>query len=108
MARALVGPCLAMLGVALALAGCSPAPVIERLPTELGGMPSAAPAAPRTSYRYPAVHDTPPPRGTAPLTDEQQLELEKQLQDARQKQESQADDLKDAEGTSAGKPGAAK
>ena len=78
---------------------------MERLPTELGGMPSSAPAAPRTGYSYPAVHDTPPPRATAPLTDEQQLELEKRLQDARQKQESQAGDMKDAQ---SGKTGGAK
>ncbi len=96
MAKAFAGPCLAILGVALALAGCSPAPLIERLPTELGGMPSGAPAPPRRSYRYPAVHDTPPPRATTPLTDEQQLELEKRLQSAREKQESEAAAIKDA------------
>ena len=52
MAKEFAGACLAIFGVALALAGCSPAPVIERLPTELGGLPSGAPAAPRTGYRY--------------------------------------------------------
>ncbi len=95
MAKALGGPCLAIFGAALALAGCSSAPMAERLPTELGGLPSEVPAAPRASYRYPAVHDTPPPRATAPLTDEQQLELEKQLQNARQRQESKAAGMKD-------------
>ena len=95
MVNALRGPGLIVLGVALVLAGCSPAPVIERLPTELGGLPSGTPTPPRTRYQYPAVHDTPPPRAAAPLTDEQQLELEKRLQKARAKQESQATDLKD-------------
>ena len=96
MAKAFVGPCLAILGVALALAGCSPAPLMERLPTELGGLPSGAPGPAATPYRYPAVHDTPPPRATAPLTDEQQLELEKGLQSAREKQQSEAAAIKDA------------
>ncbi len=95
MAKALAGPRLAILGVALALAGCSPTPVIERLPTEFGGLPPGTPVAPRITYHYPAVHDTPPPRATATLTDEQQLELEKQLQKARQKQENKAAGMKD-------------
>jgi len=87
MAKALASACLTILAVALA--GCSPAPVMERLPTELGGLPAGAPPPPRTPYRYPAVHDTPPPRATTPLTNEEQLELEKRLQRARQRQESQ-------------------
>lgn len=92
----LTGARLAILGVALALAGCSSTPVMERLPTELGGLPSGAPAASTTPYSYPAVHDTPPPRASAPLTDEQQLQMEKQLQEARKKQESQAIGMQDA------------
>ena len=94
MATAFARLSLLILGATLALAGCSPAPVMERLPTELGGMPSAAPAAPRAPYRYPAVHDTPPPRSSTPLTAEQQLELEKQLQKAREKQERAAEATK--------------
>lgn len=93
--RILRGPYLAALGVALTLAGCSPAPVMERMPTELGGLPSGAPADPTAHYRYPAVHDTPAPHATAPLTDEQQLELEKQLQEARKKQKSEAAGMQD-------------
>ena len=106
MAKVFAAPCLAILGVALALASCSPAPLIERLPTELGGMPSAAPAPSQRPYRYPAVHDTPPPRATAPLTDEQQLELEKGLQSAREKQQSEAAALKDAPDDKAAADGA--
>lgn len=96
MVKAFAGACLAMLGVALALAGCSPAPVMERLPSDLGGLPSGTPAPARTPYLYPAVHDTPPPRATAPLTDKQQLELEKQLEAARQRQENEAAGMKNA------------
>lgn len=92
MAKALAGACLTIL--AAALAGCSPAPIMERVPTELGGLPPGAPPPPRATYRYPAVHDTPPPRATTPLTDEEQLELEKRLQRARQRQESQTKDAK--------------
>lgn len=95
MAKALARSCLATVGAALALAGCSPAPLVERLPTELGGLPAGTPAPPRSAYRYPAVHDVPPPRATAPLTDEQQLELERQLQEVRKKQEDQATSMKD-------------
>jgi hypothetical protein len=69
---------------------------MERVPTELGGLPSGTPAPPSTTYRYPAVHDTPPPRATMPLTDEEQLELEKRLQQAREQQESQATEMKEA------------
>jgi hypothetical protein len=97
MAKAFAGPSLVVLGAVLALAGCSPAPVAERLPTELGGLPAGTPTAPTAPYRYPAVHDTPPPRDAAPLTDEQQLELEQQLQKARKKQESQATGMKDTQ-----------
>ncbi|HZD89262.1 MAG TPA: hypothetical protein VE224_04135 [Pseudolabrys sp.] len=82
--------------MALALAGCSPASLMEQMPNQLGGLPSGTPAAPRASYSYPAVHDTPPPRATTTLTDEQQLEMEKQLQNVRQRQESEAAGMKDA------------
>lgn len=101
MAKALAVSCLASLAVVLA--GCSPAPLMERVPTELGGLPSGTPAPPRTTYRYPAVHATPPPRTTAPLTAEEQLDLEKQLQQARERQESQASDMKDAPSGQAGR-----
>jgi len=90
MAKARVRLGLATLGGILALAGCSPATMMERLPAAAGGLPADTPAASAAAYRYPAVHDTPPPRAAAPLTDEQQLELEKQLQKARKKQQGEA------------------
>jgi hypothetical protein len=76
-------------GLSLALAGCSPAALMEKMPTELGGMPADAPAAPAAQYQYPAVHDMPPPRPDTPLTDEQQLQLEKDLQAARDRLEGE-------------------
>lgn len=71
------------------LAGCTPAPLIDRLPGELG-LPQGAPARPAAPYRYPAVHDMPPERGTAPMSEEEQLKLEKELQAVRDRQERQA------------------
>ena len=93
MAKAFTGAVLAILAVAFA--GCSPAPVMERVPTELGGLPAGVPAPPAKSYRYPAVYDTPPPRATAPLTSEEQLKLEEELRKVREKQESQATEMKE-------------
>lgn len=81
---------LAALTGGVALAGCSPAPMLERLPTSLGGLPAGAPERPTVSQRFPAVHDLPPPRGTTTLTDEQQLKLEQDLQALRDEQESKA------------------
>ena len=88
---------LAAFGLALALAGCSVSPVLERLPESLGGLPADAPAPPMDPYKFPAVHDMPPPRATQPMTDQEQLDTEKALQAARDRQETQekADD-KDA------------
>ncbi len=100
MAKAFAGASVAILAVAVA--GCSPAPLMERVPTELGGLPSGTPAPPRTPYRYPAVHDTPPPRATAPLTSEQQLELEEQLRKARERQEGQTSEMEDTAPRTAG------
>jgi len=89
-AKARVRLCLAILGGVLALGGCSPSPMMEQMPAALGGLPPGAPAASATPYGFPAVHDTPPPRAAALLSDQQQLELEKQLQKARKKQEGEA------------------
>ena len=90
MAKALLRLSLAVLGLGLALAGCSPGPMVEQLPTALGGLPSSAPQPPAKRYRFPAVHDAPPPRVTAPLTAEQQLQMENELQTVRDRQESTA------------------
>ena len=48
-----------------------------------------APARPMTPYQYPAVHDIPPPRASAPMSDEEQLRLEKELRSVRDRQEAQ-------------------
>lgn len=60
--------------------------MIDRLPPELG-LPAGAPARPVTPYEYPAVHDMPPDRATSPMNEEEQVRLEKELTNARDRQE---------------------
>jgi hypothetical protein len=77
----------AALGLATVLSGCAPGPMIDRLPNELGGLPAGAPARPQTPYEYPAVHDMPPNRASTPMTEEEQVKLEKELATVRDRQE---------------------
>ncbi len=51
------------------------------------GVPAGAPARPLTPYDYPAVHDMPPDRASAPMTEDEQVRLEKDLANARDRQE---------------------
>ena len=76
---------LAVLGLALLLTGCSTGPLEAQLPAELG-MPADAPARPLAPYEYPAVHDMPHPRAIKPLTEEEQIKLEKDLNALRDRQ----------------------
>jgi len=76
----------AALSLAAVLAGCAPGPIIDRLPGELG-LPAGAPARPETPYEYPAVHDMPPNRASSPMTEEEQVRLEKELINVRDRQE---------------------
>ena len=76
----------AALGLAALLAACAPGPIIDRLPGELG-LPAGAPARPETPYEYPAVHDMPPDRASTPMTEEEQVRLEKELTNVRDRQE---------------------
>ena len=69
------------------LTGCTEPLMSDRLPSELGGLPAGVPARPVTPYQYPAVHDMPPPRATTPMSDEEQVRLEKELQAIRDRQE---------------------
>jgi len=78
--------------IVVMLVSCSPAVLMEKLPTAVGGLPADAPAAPTAPAKYPAVHDMPPPRPDTPLTEEQQVKLEKDLKAARDKLEEQAQD----------------
>jgi len=70
----------------LSMTACWAGSVFESLPPSMGGLPADAPAAPKTPYEYPAVHDMPPPRADKPLSDDQQVEMEKELETARDRQ----------------------
>jgi len=89
------------------LAGCGPA--IDRVPTELGGLPPDAPRRTAPLPNYPAVHDVPAPRtGSAtPLTDADQLKLEKELAAARRRQTGLQDPTVQQRGTAANADSAA-
>jgi hypothetical protein len=87
MARAFVRPVLAAFGLAALLCGCTPGVVIDKLPGDVG-LPAGTPERPATPYVYPAVHDMPPPRETPAMTEEQQVKLEKDLEAARDRQET--------------------
>lgn len=65
---------------------CSAAFALD-LPTDLGGLPKDAPPRPRTIAPYPGVHDLPKPRSTPTMTDAEKLKLEKELYEARKRQE---------------------
>ena len=87
----LAGFRLSGLGLVVALAGCAPGSAIDRLPGEMGGLPAGAPARPAaTIYQYPAVHDMPPARSATPMSEEEQVKLEKDLAAIRDRQAREA------------------
>ena len=86
MGRALSRLILVALGLAWALGGCAASPLVDQLPANMG-LPSGTPARPATPYQYPAVHDMPPARATAPLNEDELLKLENDLKAARDRQE---------------------
>jgi hypothetical protein len=92
MARALQSPTLAIFALALTLSmglgGCASGGMLDQLPAAVGGEPASLPPRPKTEYKFPAVHDMPPERSAAPLSDNEQVRLEKELQAARDRQES--------------------
>lgn len=81
---------LASVILAAALAGCSAGQLGDALPNSMGGLPEGAPARPNTTRGFPAVHDMPAPRSTEPLSEEDQVKLEKDLQAARDRQTATA------------------
>ena len=107
MRRALDGALLAVLTMAVALAGCTPGPMIDRLPDSVG-LPAGAPPRPATPYQYPAVHDMPPPRSTKTMSEEEQVRLEKELQAVRDRQEGRTGPAKKGASAAKKKPADAK
>jgi hypothetical protein len=87
MVRAFLQSILAVLGLATMLSGCAAEPLSDRLPAEWGGLPAGTPARPPTPYQYPAVHDMPPARSIQPMSEEEQVKLEKDLATIRDRQE---------------------
>jgi hypothetical protein len=65
------------------LAGCSASSVADHIPTALGGLPEGVPQRPAKPPAYPAVHDMPPSRDSAVLSDAEQTKLEADLAKAR-------------------------
>jgi hypothetical protein len=69
-------------GACALLAGCSGSLLADHLPTAVGGLPADAPVRPAETA-YPAVHNMPPSRTAAPLSDDQQKQLADELIAAR-------------------------
>jgi hypothetical protein len=78
--RSLVGIAL----LAALLSGCSS--LFSELPTSMGGMSAGVPERAATPTAYPAVHDMPPPRSTAVLTEQERQRAEAELAAARDRQ----------------------
>jgi hypothetical protein len=81
-------------GVALACAGSimlgSCSSVLSEMPASVGGLPAGAPARPAAAPAYPAVHDMPPPRAAAVLTEEERKKVEAELAAMRAEQAKKA------------------
>jgi hypothetical protein len=79
--------------LAALLAGCSAGPIGDTLPQSMGGLPEGAPARPNvTNRQFPAIHDMPAPRSTQPMSEEEQVKMEKDLQAIRDRQNAAAKD----------------
>ena len=104
MTRASQSPLMTISGLALVLSlglgGCASGGMLDQLPPALGGEPASLPPRPKTGYQFPAVHDMPPARASAPLSDNELVRLEKELSAARDRQDA-------LYGASADEPGAA-
>jgi len=60
------------------------------MPTQLGGLPTGTPQRATAAPEYPAVHDMPPPRATAVLTEDEKKKVEAELAAMRAEQERRA------------------
>jgi uncharacterized protein involved in high-affinity Fe2+ transport len=83
--------------LAALLAGCAAGSiggsVGDTMPEAMGGLPAGAPSRPNvTNRQYPAVYDRPAPRSTDPMSEEDQVKLEKDLQALRDRQNAAAKD----------------
>ena len=94
--------------MAALLAGCSAGPIGDTLPNSMGGLPEGAPARPRTQGQFPAVHDMPAARSTQPMSEEEQVRMEKDLQAIRDRQAAAAKEDAPPAPAPAAKPAAKK
>ena len=76
-----------LLAGGMILAGCSGSIIADHMPSMAGGLPEGAPQRPADPPAYPAVHDAPPARENAVLTDEEQRKLEADLAAAREREQ---------------------
>jgi hypothetical protein len=64
--------------------------VISEMPSQVGGLPEGTPDRPAAPPTYPAVHDMPPPRATAVLSEEEKKKVEAELAAMRDEQARRA------------------
>ena len=82
-----IGPALACAG-SIFLVSCST--VLSEMSTQVGGLPAGAPQRPAVAPEYPAVHEMPPPRTAAVLTEEEKKKVEAELAAMRAEQARRA------------------
>jgi len=85
--QSFIGPALACAG-SIFLVSCST--VLSEMPTQVGGLPAGTPQRPAVAPEYPAVHEMPPPRTAAVLTEEEKKKVEAELAAMRAEQARRA------------------
>jgi hypothetical protein len=78
------------LACAVSVTFCACSSVFSELPASVGGLPANAPARPAVAPAYPAVHDMPPPRSAAVLSEEERKKIEAELAAMRAEQAKRA------------------
>jgi hypothetical protein len=83
-----------LIGLGLVCAGSiflvSCSTMLSEMPTQAGGLPAGTPERPAVAPEYPAVHEMPPPRATAVLTEEEKKKVEAELAAMRAAQAKRA------------------
>ena len=87
MRQPLIGLVLLCAG-SIFLVSCST--VLSEMPTQVGGLPGGTPQRPAVAPEYPAVHEMPPSRATAVLTEEEKKKVEAELAAMRDAQARRA------------------
>jgi hypothetical protein len=91
---------LILAGAAM-VTGCSAShSLIDNLPASVGGLPQGTPERPATPTQYPAVHDMPPARRDAPLSEAEKKRLKDELIKSRERAARQATSKESSTNTS--------